>query len=128
MVTAALGKSIRFRGEIYGDDDYVVDGSVEGKLIFPNNLLIVTLEGDIQGEIDAREITIKGQVKGDINAKQKVVVCRSAKVYGNINAPSVILKEGSFFHGSINEGTAANKKVLPLSKASPKTYGELETV
>lgn len=128
MVTAALGKSIRFRGEISGENDYVVDGQVEGKLLFPNNLLIITLEGNIEGEVQAREVTIKGTVKGDINAKEKVVICRSAKVYGSVNAPSVVLKEGSFFQGSINEGVTSKDKVLPIKKQATKKFGELESV
>ncbi len=86
---------------------------ISGKLHFEGSARI---DGDLDGEIDGKEITIGesavvtaqiradsivvcGKVKGEINATQRIEIRATAKITGNITAPKLIIQEGAIFEG-----------------------------
>lgn len=92
------------------------------------------IDGNIDGEIDGKEITIGesavataqiradsivvcGKVKGEITATQRVEIRSTAKVIGNITAPKLIVEEGAIFEGQCSMGheSASGHKVRAVS-------------
>ncbi|MDX1432995.1 MAG: polymer-forming cytoskeletal protein [Gammaproteobacteria bacterium] len=99
---ATIGPTIRINGDLSGDEDVIVQGSVEGTVTLRENVLQVGKDGKINATVNARVITVEGRVEGDLHGGEQVVVQRSGVVRGNITAPRVTLEDGCKFKGSID--------------------------
>jgi len=102
---AVLGPTLRFKGEISADEDFILQGRIEGSINHTQSVTIGT-DGVVVGNIHARVITIDGNVEGDLHAADAVIVHQTGSVTGNIFAPRVGLLEGAFFSGRVDMGEA----------------------
>jgi cytoskeletal protein CcmA (bactofilin family) len=102
---AVLGATLRFKGELSAEEDFILQGRIEGSITHTQSVTIGT-EGSVAGNINARVIVIDGTVEGDLHGGESVVVNATGRVTGNIFAPRVGLIEGSFFNGRIDMGEA----------------------
>ncbi|MCZ6715230.1 MAG: polymer-forming cytoskeletal protein, partial [Deltaproteobacteria bacterium] len=59
---ANIGKSISIKGDVVGDEDTIIEGRVEGRIELKNHHLTIGPNGDVQGEIAAKQVTIVGRV------------------------------------------------------------------
>jgi cytoskeletal protein CcmA (bactofilin family) len=62
--------------------------------------LVIGTNGKVDANIEVAVATVHGTVNGDIIATQRLELGRSAKVNGNIQAPSLIIEQGAVFEGS----------------------------
>jgi len=99
---AAIGPTIRIRGDLSGEEDLLIQGEVEGTLSLPQNQVRIGKEGRVNATVNARVVEVEGGVEGDLNGEEQVLLRRSAKVQGNIRAPRVTLEDGCHFKGSID--------------------------
>ena len=106
-----IGPSIKIKGEVTGEEDLLIQGTVEGTVDLGNNEVTVGDSGKVYADVKAKNIRIDGEVTGDIDGGEKVVISRSGNVKGNIVAPRVTLEDGAIFKGSIDmdPGGAADK-------------------
>jgi biotin-(acetyl-CoA carboxylase) ligase len=75
---------------------------------------------DVKASIEAKVVNIIGRVVGNINANEKIIIHEGGSVTGDMDAPKVILKDGSYFKGSVS--MAENKKIEPTTtKEESKT-------
>lgn len=100
---AVLGPTLRFKGELSAEEDFILQGRIEGSINHTQSVTIGT-DGSVVGNIHARKITVDGSVDGDLHGSETVVVHQTGRVSGNIFAPRVGLIEGSFFNGRIDMG------------------------
>lgn len=89
---ATIGPSIVIHGDVSGEEDLIVDGTVEGTVNFKDNNLVVSANGQVKANISARIIRIDGEVKGELHGSEQVVISPSGKVHGDIRAPRVVLR------------------------------------
>ena len=108
-----IGPSIHFSGHIRGNEDLIVHGHVEGTIDLGNGLLMVTRDGKVDADVNARVINIEGQAKGKLQATEQIIVRRSGRVRGSISAPRIALDFGCTFNGSID--TVAAQEATPAS-------------
>ncbi|MDE0969615.1 MAG: polymer-forming cytoskeletal protein [Octadecabacter sp.] len=84
--------------------DWTSDGVIEfsGKLVgnLTADVLVLTAEGQVTGNIRARKIIIEGQLKGTISALN-VVVKSSAKIVADIKAEQLSIESGAEIQGHI---------------------------
>jgi cytoskeletal protein CcmA (bactofilin family) len=101
---AVLGPTLRFKGELSAEEDFILQGRIEGSI---NHTQSVTIgaDGSVLGNIHARVVTIDGLVEGDLHGSESVVVHATGRVTGNIFAPRVALVDGAFFNGRIDMGS-----------------------
>lgn len=97
---AVLGPTLHFKGELSAEEDFILQGKIEGSISNPQCVTIGN-DGSVIGDIRARTITIDGKVEGDLYGDESVIVHQSGRVTGNIFAPRVGLVEGAFFKGRI---------------------------
>lgn len=97
---AVLGPTLRFKGELSAQEDFILQGRIEGSINHTQSVTI-GVEGSVLGNIHARVITIEGTVDGDLHAQEAVIVQETGRVTGNIHAPRVGLVDGAFFNGRI---------------------------
>src|SRR5690606_574643 len=71
---ASIGPSITIHGDVTGEEDLVVAGTIEGTVNLKENNLVVDENGHIMANITARIIRVDGEVKGELRASEKVVI------------------------------------------------------
>src|SRR5438552_1558391 len=76
--TARLPSSLRLKGEISGNEDLHIDGTVEGAVQLGEGKLTVGATANVTSDIIAREVVVRGNVKGNLRAKGKIEMDRGA--------------------------------------------------
>jgi cytoskeletal protein CcmA (bactofilin family) len=99
--TAIIGRSIQIKGELTGNEDLTIDGTVEGKIELKENSLTIGPNGKIKADINAKAVTITGEVHGNVTAEEKVEIRETGKLLGDIVAPRLVIADGAFFKGSV---------------------------
>ena len=99
---ATIGPSIFIKGDLSGEEDLVVEGRVEGKVDLKQNNVTVGKNGKVNADIFGRVVTIEGEVDGNVYAREQAILRQSGAIRGNITAPRVVLEDGSRFKGSID--------------------------
>ncbi len=106
---ATIGQSVQIEGELTGQEDLIIDGKVDGKIVLEGHNLTVGPNGRIHAEVRAKSVQVSGEVSGNIVADDKVEISPSGSVIGDITAPRVALADGSSFKGSIDMGSKARQ-------------------
>jgi cytoskeletal protein CcmA (bactofilin family) len=99
---AVIGPSIEIDGQLKGDEDLVVEGSVKGTVMLKQHTLTVGSHGRLEAEVYAHSILVDGTVQGDLYASERISIRKSARVEGNILSPRISLEDGAKFRGSID--------------------------
>jgi cytoskeletal protein CcmA (bactofilin family) len=100
MSSTTIGRSIVIDGEISGDEELVIQGTVKGKISLQH--LEVDNSGLVEADIDAGNIIISGQVTGNITASEKVELRPEGRMVGDIKAPRVLIADGATFKGNVD--------------------------
>jgi cytoskeletal protein CcmA (bactofilin family) len=102
--TARVGAGLHVRGQIYGNEDLQVNGSVEGPIQLGNGKVTVGASGRIIGDIGAREIVVHGSITGNLRAVDHIEIKAAGSVLGDIETARIITEDGAHFKGSIEIG------------------------
>jgi cytoskeletal protein CcmA (bactofilin family) len=98
-INAFLGKDTEFEGKLSFKGAVRIDGGFMGE-IFTEGTLIVGESAVIKSDIHVSHIIISGEIRGNIVADSRIEIHAPGKVFGNIQAPTVILEEGVIFEGN----------------------------
>ncbi len=119
---ANIGKSISIKGDLTGNEDIQVEGTVEGRVELPNNQFTIGADGKVRAEINAKQVVVIGQVNGNIHATERVEVQATGVVNGDVSAPRLIVHEGAVINGSIEMTKTATPAKVAVA-AGPKLAG-----
>ncbi len=119
--SSVLGPTLKFKGELTANEDLLIQGHIEGKINHTSSLT-VGQEGTLKANVKAEYINVEGKVDGDLAGSKAVVVKEGADVKGNIFSPTVTLREGATFNGSIDMTGKAQPKASQPEKV--KDSGE----
>lgn len=114
-VMANIGKSITIKGDLTGEEDIQVEGTVEGRVDLPNNQFTIGPEGRVRAEIHAKLVVVIGQVTGNIIAAERVEVQATGVVHGDVKSPRLIVHEGAVINGSIEMSKAPTPAKMTLA-------------
>ncbi len=106
QATSVLGPTLRFKGELRADEDFTLQGQIEGSIHHSQNLTIGP-DGVVKGDSRALTIVVEGTVEGDMYALESISVRATARINGNLFAPRIAIAEGATFNGRIDMATAA---------------------
>ena len=112
---ARIGAGLLLKGELTGEDDVIIEGRLEGKITLQHNSVIIEESGKVDADITASSICVAGEVHGNLHATEQVVLLKTGRVEGNINAKSVTLETGAQFKGSIDMETVGNASTHRLA-------------
>ncbi|MGH0034767.1 MAG: bactofilin family protein [Myxococcota bacterium] len=112
---ANIGKSIVFKGELTGDEDLEIEGSIEGRIDLPKGQLTIGSHGRVKAEISAKAVVIIGKVTGNVSATERLEVQSSGIVEGDIRAPRLLIQEGAVVNGGIEMGGQAASPSKPAT-------------
>lgn len=113
-----LGATVSIKGDIFSEENLIIDGKVEGNITAKGHEITVGKDGNLKANITAKTIKVEGKVVGDISGNEKVIIAKTGNVLGNIDAPRVTLEDGAKFKGSIDmdPGEQATSE-LPLTSS-----------
>ena len=98
---ARLGPSLHVKGEINGNEDLHVDGSIEGLISLEDRKLTVGASAKVSADIVAREIVVFGTVKGNLRARDRIEIKKDGSVIGDLTTARIMIEDGAYFKGSI---------------------------
>ncbi len=105
-IGTVIGPGAVFDGNFQTPESVRVDGTINGNCNC-KELLIVGVEGKINGDITSQNVIISGKVEGDIVASGKLELLSTGKLVGNITARSLVVDEDACFDGRCTMTTAA---------------------
>jgi cytoskeletal protein CcmA (bactofilin family) len=99
--TARLGASLHVKGEITGNEDLAIDGSVEGLVHLEDRKLTVGASARVTADVIAREVVVYGNVKGNLRARDRIEIKKDGSVVGDLTTARIMIEDGAYFKGSI---------------------------
>lgn len=105
--SAALGKNVTVKGQIFAREDLTIDGEVEGTVECHEHRLTIGPNARVQAGLKAREIIIQGSIQGNVDASDKIDIKKEAKLVGDIKTSRIVIEDGAYFKGSIDISKAA---------------------
>ena len=94
-----IGAKTTLKGEISGDEDVLVEGTVEGQIKIARDLRIGS-GGVVRATVEAQSVVISGEMVGDCSATSRVEIQATGRLTGNIRAPRIVIAEGAVFKGN----------------------------
>jgi cytoskeletal protein CcmA (bactofilin family) len=94
-----IGPKTVVKGDITGDENVLVEGTVEGTIRISRDLRVGP-GGRVKATVNAQSIVVAGQITGDCQAAQRVHIEATGRLTGNIRAPRVVIVEGATFKGN----------------------------
>jgi cytoskeletal protein CcmA (bactofilin family) len=123
--TARLGSSLHVKGEISGNEDLYLDGTVEGLVHLDEGKLTVGATAKLTADVIAGEVIVYGSVKGNVRAKGKIEIKKDGSVNGDLTTAQIIIEDGAYFKGSIEIEKSAEKEgdknLLSRTASAPAT-------
>lgn len=99
--TARLGASLHIKGEISGNEDLQVDGTVEGLIQLDDRKLTVGASAKVTADLVAREVVVYGSVKGNLRARDRIEIKKDGSVIGDLTTARIMIEDGAYFKGAI---------------------------
>jgi cytoskeletal protein CcmA (bactofilin family) len=98
-VLSFIGAEVIIHGNVSGNGDIHLDGTIEGDL--GCNSLILGPGGRVKGNVTAEKATLGGTVEGTINAAT-LVVERTARITGDLAYDTVSIENGAQLDGRMS--------------------------
>lgn len=114
--TARLGSSLHVKGEITGNEDLTIDGTVEGLVQLEDRKLTVGASAKVTADVIAREVVVYGNVKGNLRARDRIEIKKDGSVVGDLTTARIMIEDGAYFKGSIEIDKAGDASDTDLDK------------
>ena len=93
-----IGVNSFFSGTFIVNGSLRIDGRFEGKFLQAEQLYIGS-SGKIRTNISTVSLVVEGLIIGNINATGRILLMPTAKVYGDIKTPELIIQNGVVLEG-----------------------------
>jgi cytoskeletal protein CcmA (bactofilin family) len=99
-----LGRGTTFEGKLTFDGRTRIDGRFHGE-VFSDGVLVLGDGCDVDATVDVRVLIVRGgTLRGTIRARESIEVYATARVYGSLAAPEVVIEKGAVIEGSVKMG------------------------
>jgi len=99
--TSRLGASLHVKGEITGNEDLHIDGTIEGLVHLEDRRLTIGASAKVTADIIAREVAVFGNVKGNLRARDRIEIKKDGSLVGDLTTARIMIEDGAYFKGSI---------------------------
>jgi cytoskeletal protein CcmA (bactofilin family) len=125
---AYLDKGSKISGKLFFEGPIRIDGQVDGE-ISASDAVVVGETAVITAQIRAASVVIAGKVSGDIIAGKRVEIRPTAKVFGNLTSPVLVVHDGALFEGHCTmNAEVKNVEVKDDRKVTPMVAKEERVV
>ncbi len=98
MSIIALGMTVT--GDMDCNGVLKIEGTLVGNVKGARQLLLGR-QGEVRGDVTAREVVLGGRVQGSVFAAERVEVQGTSIVVGDIHTKSIVVLEGGKINGSV---------------------------
>ncbi len=110
-----LGKGALFEGVISVEHSLRVDGRVKGD-IKTSDTLVVGKEGEIEGNVKAKNLVVGGKLSGIVDVDGKTVLESRSEFHGDMKTRKLVIDEGATFDGKCSMLGEEKKGIDVLKK------------
>ena len=96
--TSVIDQGCELEGRLTFVGTLVLNGKFQGEL-FSSGTLLVGETGQVDAGVQVGVATVSGQITGNIIARERVELRATARIFGDIVTPILILEEGVVFDG-----------------------------
>jgi cytoskeletal protein CcmA (bactofilin family) len=121
---ATIGKSLIIKGEVTGSEALYIDGRVEGAINLAGHRVTVGRNGQVQANINAKEVVILGKVKGNLTASDRVDIRNEGSLTGDVVCQRISIEDGAYFKGGIDIRKAGLKDMNGVAKTETAQAAE----
>ncbi len=97
-LTAFIDEGSEIEGKYTFSGTVMLNGKFKGEIV-SNDTLIIGEKGVINADIRAGQVLVSGEVVGNVQATERVELKRTARVFGDVEAPIIVVEEGVLFEG-----------------------------
>lgn len=97
-VETIIGPSVKVEGDFTSKGNVTVEGVVHGSLKTEKDLK-VGVGAKISASVFANNAFIAGEVKGNVKASGRLELTDTSKIYGDIEAKTIIMSAGALMNG-----------------------------
>lgn len=125
--TSHVNEGTEIEGKVTFTGTVLLNGRVRGE-IASHETLVIGEKGIITASIRAGIVEVSGEVVGNITASERIELHPTCRVYGDIEAPVVIIDEGALLEGQCRmtklrptdiQGAPRDSGVVPLKRQEP---------
>ncbi len=107
---AYLDKGSKISGKLFFEGPVRIDGQVDGE-ISANDSVVIGESAIVTAQLKAAAVVIAGKISGDILASKRVEIRPTAKVFGNLTTPVLVVHDGALFEGHCTMHIEAKSEV-----------------
>jgi cytoskeletal protein CcmA (bactofilin family) len=101
VAPATVSQRIKIKGEITGQGDFSIDGEFEGTVHLDDGRFTIGPSARVTAQIEAREIIVRGEVIGSIKAHNRVQICSTGKLTGDLDSRGIMIEDGAELHSKV---------------------------
>src|SRR5438094_3512983 len=116
-LTAFIDEGSEIEGKYTFNGTVMLNGKFSGEIVSSDSLIIGE-KGIVNATVRAGIVLVNGEVIGNVFATERVELRGTARVYGDVEAPVIVVEEGVHF-----EGHCKNTKGRPADVPSADRDG-----
>ena len=97
-LTAFLDEGSEIEGKYTFTGTVLLNGKFQGEIDSPDTLIIGE-RGVVNASVRAGTLVVNGELVGNVHASERVELSGRARVFGDLEAPVIVLEEGVRFEG-----------------------------
>lgn len=105
----AVGRNINVSGKLIFNEPVRIEGRFRGE-VRSVELVVIGEDGMVEGKVCAPRLLVMGELRGDVAQCDRIVLGTRAKVFGNIEARNLTIREGAYFEGGVRMTNISDQK------------------
>jgi cytoskeletal protein CcmA (bactofilin family) len=105
----AVGRNINVSGKLIFNEPVRIEGRFRGE-VRSVELVVIGEDGMVEGKICAPRLLVMGELRGDVAQCERIVLGTRAKVFCNIEARNLTIREGAYFEGAVRMTGISDQK------------------
>ena len=97
-LTAFIDEGSEIEGKYTFSGTVMLNGKFRGE-IATTDTLIIGERGVVNAKVRAGTVVISGELVGNVEATERVELKGSARIFGDLEAPVIVVEEGVLFEG-----------------------------
>ena len=126
-VCAFLGQDTELDGKLSFKGTARLDGIYRGEIAAAGSL-VIGATAQIESDMRVSSIVVGGSIKGSIQAEAKIEIAASGRVYGDIQAPNIMIHPGAIFQGNCLTFQPPQTNADTSESIKHKGYAPIETI
>ena len=118
-IDTLIGQKTHFKGDLDFTGGLRIDGKVNGNISAldkTNSTLVLSEQGEINGNINVPHVIINGLIKGNVKSTGRVELQAKAQIVGDVHYKAIEMELGSTVNGNlvcaIEENVATTLKTV----------------